>query len=169
MMEKLTNNLLEIESGDVIVCRGNKLISKAISILDDSYWTHVGVLEWDDDTLYIIDSNGDGVKRRPLADRIHRYEDIRVIRLKKTIFPVEYGIQSLKKAMQSSKGYDFLLILSLGIERILKREISLLDHRKRFICSELVAERFVRPLVPFSYALETPKAFIKSNLFKKIF
>lgn len=173
-MSPLTYNINKIRTGDIILCKGNSLIGRLISIVDKSYWSHIGVLVIDQGEVFIIDSNEDGVRCRNLKDRLRKYSDIHILRpIDKDgnlidAFAIEKHLGNLYKATEKSKGYDFILLIALGVQRLTGLKLDWMDSHKRFICSELVYEKYARHILPNHKILESPKDFAECPYFKLV-
>ncbi len=147
-MDKLVQKYLDhrddIKSGDIVLYRGNGIISNLIHYIDDAYYTHVGVI-WkveDPDSkeyrLLTMDMWTNGLVLVPLSERLSNYEDFCIIRPEVSSDMIEVAIFNSLKLWEGKTRYDYLLLLRISI--IKKLRIDLVGYGKltKYICSEFV-------------------------------
>lgn len=138
-MNILTSN--ELRTGDVLHCKGHRLLSKAISFFTKSPITHSAVVIECWGQIYVVDAQKNGVNPKPLKAWLEEYKyDIYVSRPK--IGPKDPKTFSIKAFSKVGLiGYDFESLLW-------KFPISILTgkwgkdkdpNEDKMVCSEYVA------------------------------
>jgi len=132
----------KIGDGDIILFHGTGIIANVIQSCDKSYYNHIGVIIEKFGTLYIVDSNADGVQADRLSRRILKYKNggdftiIKVINKSK----IESSLTTLLKRSEDWIKYD----LRNGIKELLNRKFNLslpiYLNDKRDICSDFVSD-----------------------------
>ena len=146
--EKYTRIRSKIENGDVILFRGNHLLSKIIQESDsDAYYNHVGIVLKISDALFIIDSNANGVEPARLSERIDKYVDFKVLRSKKTVEQINESLKFVLKKQDSSKiKYDYWNGFKAMLNRKFNFNLKIKIKNNRNICSMFV--------LPYAYDLD---------------
>lgn len=135
----------KIKDGDIILFRGNSLLSRAIQILDKAYFNHVGVAYWFKGRLMIIDSNAIGVKPDFMSNRIRKYVDFCMIRPIAEKGAIDNALSKVFERAEEGTGYDFIKLINLGGLKLLANILKGRDFKARArgeenrdICSEFV-------------------------------
>lgn len=148
----------ELQSGDLLFCSGDYLVSRAIRQFTNSPWSHVGIILRVEsiDRILLLESVEDmGVRFAPLSKYIDDY-DVgrpymgtlvfgRVSGLKTAQIPkiAQFGADELTRPYDKSEIGKIVARIALGVGR---------SRRDReYICSELVYECFSNAGVTFEY------------------
>lgn len=147
-----------LKSGDLFFASGDYLVSKAISRVTNSPWSHVGIVFRLDtiDRLLLLESVEDmGVRFAPLSKYLSDYENNRpykgraVLARRKDVDQnivsgiAKFGIDELTRPYDRDEIGKILARITLGIG---KKEWDI-----GYICSELVYECFSKAGIEFSY------------------
>ncbi|PFN03466.1 hypothetical protein COJ51_16195 [Bacillus thuringiensis] len=150
----------EIQTGDILLCSGNYLVSELIKKASDSIFSHVGVLfHWDNHIIILESVEDDGVRAVPLSHYMYNYENSKkkyngeiYVARHKEIENYDFCTGKIKKMFE--KALDFLnrdydkdeiakivARIGLGIGR----------HKDddEYICSEFVDECFKQLEIEF--------------------
>lgn len=129
-----------ITRGQVFVLSGDTpIISKAIKIITNSDWSHVG---WVVDEDHILEAEWNGVIISPLS----KYKDFFDEKFKTFSLPLKNDLveKALNKALTyvGKAGYDYQLAASLGWALLTRKKCHshLREWGGAFICAELVAK-----------------------------
>jgi hypothetical protein len=152
-------NLETLKTGDVLHCRGNRLISKLIRWATKSQINHTALFIWIWDEPYIIDAQDNGVNVKPLQSWLDEYKYNFVIhRRPKPIAEKKIATKAMSKVGLTAYDFEGLLI---------KQPIALLtgkwnkkakNHEEdKMYCSEFVSWVYG---LDESYKM-TPKDFLK--------
>jgi len=149
-----------LRTGDMVFWSGTYFFSKAIRMVTQSVWSHVGMIYKDEflDRIFILESETMiGVRLAPLSKYLKDYHGRRrpyrgrmfVARL-----DPEAAEEALKKAIsfgmdQLTKPYDNWEILRIAIRILLG--LGRKSRDRKYICSELVYEAFHKAGVEFAY------------------
>lgn len=154
----------KLKSGDLLFASGDYLVSKAIQLVTNSPWSHIGIVFRLDsiDRVLLLESVEDmGVRFAPLSKYLSDYENgkpykgrVVLARCKdvdsSTIAGLStFGIDELTKPYDKDEIAKILARVTLGIGRKKKD--------REYICSELVYECFSHAGKEFAYH---PKGFI---------
>lgn len=124
---------MKLQTGDILLHRGQRWISKIIRWITGSPYTHVAIV-YDSNRVLEIDINKE-LSFYPIDPRL-RYE----------VYRHREGLSKKKKKMMREKmmerkneihGYDWLKLFSLGLSKVLKKPF-FLDMHNYVICSEIV-------------------------------
>lgn len=127
-----------IQTGDILLCRGKKPLSKAIMVCTKSQFSHAATAIWINDKLFIIDAQRDGVNIRPYEAWLEKYKyDILIFRNPKLDDDL-FQDRALSKIGITAYDFEGTFIrqpieLLTGIWK--KRK----DEDRRMYCSEYVA------------------------------
>lgn len=134
-------NLENLKTGDVLHCRGKKLISKIIRWATKSQINHTAMFIWLWDEPYIIDAQDNGVNVKPFQKWVDEYHyDFIVQRKPKPIAEKKIATKAMSKVGLTA--YDFEgLILKQPIELIAgKWHKKPANHEQdKMYCSEFVS------------------------------
>lgn len=138
--EKYARLRPQMKEGDLIVFRGRKLISKIIQESDsDAYYNHIGVIGDICGSLFIIDSNGNGVHPERLSERVLGYSDFTIIRSEKSKPTIDKYLQILLKKQDDTEiKYDFVNGAKALFNRWFKLNFKTKKVYNRDICSMFV-------------------------------
>lgn len=151
----------EIQTGDIILCSGQYLVSELIKKASNSIFSHVGILfRWNEHIMILESVEDDGVRAIPLWHYVKNYENsnrkyngyIYVARHemiknsnlssgKIRIF-FEEAINSLNRNYDKNEIARIVARIGLGIGRH--------EDNDEYICSEFVDECFKKLEVEFS-------------------
>lgn len=158
----------QINTGDILLCSGDYLVSELIKKVSDSLFSHVGLLFcWNEHVLVLESVEDDGVRLVPLSHYLKNYENseekyngtlyiARHVELANHVVYKEKIKKMLEKAVNLlNRNYDkneiaeIVSRIALGIGR----------HKDddQYICSELVDECFKQVGIYFS---RDPEGFI---------
>ncbi len=160
IFEKYARIRPSLKTGDVILFEGVKIVSDIIRESDDCQYTHVGIILNVLGTLFIIDSNRNGVQPSRLSERIAQYEtgDFIVKRAIKSEHEIKTELALILKNTDRVIKYDFINGAKSLINRFFKTKLNIETDNDRMICSE-----FVKP-----YAMKLEMIFfvsLKNSLF----
>ena len=131
-----------ISDGDLMLFRGNKLISKIIQTADSSYFNHVGIVIKVHDSFFIVDSNSNGVEADRLSERVSKYKrgDLALLKpLSKRNFIDEQMSLLLTRSDRQDIEYDFINGAKELLNRRLKIKLKINNNNNRDICSDFVS------------------------------
>jgi hypothetical protein len=158
-MKKYLDNRSQIQQGDIILFRGNALISRGIRWLDKAPYNHAAIVFEAHGRKFVLESTGKGVNPRFLSAvmKKEKYTDFCVIR------PVMWTEEQITAAMyrafdaaQETIEYDYKLIFQIAIKRLTNRTVHW-DSQRLDICSEF-ARRYARNLSePIADNFEMPR------------
>lgn len=108
--EKYARLRPEIKQGDLILFRGDRLLSKIIQESDsNAYYNHIGVVGKICGAVFIIDSNANGVHPERLSTRMEKYSDFTIIRSYKNYRAINKALTKLLKRQDETEvKYDFI-------------------------------------------------------------
>lgn len=156
-----------ITTGDLILVRGNRFpTSNLIRFITGSPYTHVGIA-FDESTAFEVDAF------EKLNRRAIEYDDYVVVRLKTPLNTKQKSIlkQYMRQMEANSKGYDWLMILSILAQRVFKFPLRLEDPH-RYICSEVVDHLYLQlgiDLIETRDEFISPDEFLSSDLLEIVF
>ncbi len=140
--EKYVRLRPQIKQGDLILFHGKSLLSKVIQESDqNAYFNHIGVVGEIAGSLFIIDSNKNGVKPDRLSDRVYSYADGDFIILKPLTIKKEITkalSKLLKKSDYVKPKYDYINGIKSLINRLLGTNLKTKPNPYRVICSMFV-------------------------------
>jgi len=154
----------KLKSGDLLFASGDYLVSKAIQMVTDSPWSHVGIVFRLDSIgrILLLESVEDmGVRFAPLSKYLGDYENgkpykgrVVLARCKdvdsSTVAGLStFGIDELTQPYDKDEVAKILARVTLGIGKK--------EKDREYICSELVCECFSHAGKEFAY---NPKGFI---------
>lgn len=157
----------KMTTGDIVLVRGNRFpTSNVIRFITGSPFTHVG-LAIDDETIFEVDAF-ERLQRKAI-----RHDDYIILRLKNHLNSKQKSLlkQCMRQMEANSKGYDWHMILSIFVQRLLKIPLRLEDPH-RFICSEVVDNLYLAlgiDLVPDRDQFISPSEFLSSDLLEVVF
>lgn len=136
-------NLEAIQTGDILHCRGKRLISRLIMRFTKSEWSHTALAIRIDGCLFVIDAQKDGVNLRPF-DAWHAKYNYEIEVNRPFIFAHNHSPEYVKKRVLGKAGvtaYDFQsLFLRYPLKLITGSWRNRGDKEDdRMYCSELVA------------------------------
>lgn len=134
-----------IQTGDILHCRGRRMISKLIMRFTKSKWSHTALAIRISGDLFIIDAQKDGVNLRPFSawHKEYQYEFL-VHRSTSQIFPNTLQQRALSKVGHTA--YDFVsLIARQPIELVTGKWKENKDPERKMYCSEYVAWVYSHP------------------------
>ena len=134
-------DLSQFKTGDVLHCRGRKLISKLIRWATKSQINHTALFIWLWDELYVIDAQDNGVDVKPYQAWVDEYKyDYVVMRTPKRIAEKTLATKAMSKVGLTAYDFEGLLV---------KQPIELLTGKwnkkkerheeDKMYCSEFVA------------------------------
>ena len=129
----------EIKDGDILLYRGNGLMSKLIRYFDDNAsWSHIGIAKWVGKRLFTIEMWDYGIEFIPLSRRIDSYTDFSIIR-PVNINPqiIDAGLDATLGLVEKDEQYDYLMLLRIAILKKTGINLVKLKEKHTFICSEL--------------------------------
>lgn len=134
-------NLENLKTGDVLHCRGKKIISKMIRWATKSQINHTAMFIWIWDEPYIIDAQDNGVNVKPFKNWVEEYQyEFIVQRKPRPIAEKKIATKAMSKVGLTA--YDFEgLILKQPIELITgKWHKKPANHEQdKMYCSEFVS------------------------------
>lgn len=154
-------------TGDLILVRGNRFpTSNLIRFITGTPYTHVGIA-FDESTVFEVDAF------EKLNKRAMQYDDYVIIRLKTTLNNKQKSIlkQHMRQMEADSKGYDWLMIVSILVQRAFKIPLRLEDPH-RFICSEVVDQLYLQMGIDLLVKRDqfiSPDEFLSSDLLEIVF
>lgn len=170
-MEKYDTNRNQIKQGDIILFRGNALISRAIRWLDNAPYNHAGLVFEAHGRKFVMESTHSGVNPRLLSVvfKKEKYTNFCIIRPKG--WSEEQVSVALERVFDDSEqviNYDHKLIFQIAIKRLFNWNVSM-DSQRLDICSEFarrytrfltapVADNFEMPTMPNTFI--TPWDFV---------
>lgn len=134
-----------IQTGDILHCRGKRLLSRMIMRFTKSAWSHTALAVRIDNALFVIDAQKDGVNLRPFEawHKEYNYEFL-VHRSQTMIFRNTIQQRALSKVGHTA--YDFVsLIARQPIELISGKWKERKDPTRKMYCSEFVAWVYAHP------------------------
>ena len=154
IIEKYARIRPSLKTGDLILFEGVKVISNFIRESDDCEYTHIGIILNVLGTLFIIDSNRNGVQPSRLSERISQYKggDFIVKRAIKSEHEIKTELALILKNTDRVIKYDFKNGAKSLINRYFKTKLKIETVDDRMICSE-----FVKP-----YAMKLEMIFLVS-------
>ena len=165
-LQKYLDHRGEIKNGDVILYRGNSLMSKAIHYVDNAYYNHAGVV-WipeNSDRVLTLDMWSGGLTCLPLSRRMSGYTDFCIVRPKTTDAIIN---EAVKTALGLWDGrdikYDYAILFRIALIKKTGIDITGLGSKKEFICSQF-AQYYINLLGIHTYdsvELITPQDFIR--------
>lgn len=160
----------EIQDGDVILYRGNSLLSKMIQYFDDAYYNHSGIVKKIGNRLFTIDMWDFGIEFVPLSRRMKKYDEFCIVRSKETFSETTNAINFLFEKIERDTKYDYLLLLRIAIYKKTGIDLVNFGKKSRFICSELCQYFFDKLKIDVykNINLITPQDFIKYKNISKI-
>jgi hypothetical protein len=135
-IEKYNKYRNQIRHGDIILFRGNSLLSKTIQYFDNAYYNHTEVALEVNSRLLCIGSNRSGVKPDFLSNKIAEYVDFCVLRLLVPDLHIALGLYKSIERGEIRTFYDFLLLPRIALVKKTGINISSLGSKDRDICSE---------------------------------
>jgi hypothetical protein len=130
-----------LRGGDIILFEGVKPVSNIIRFSDNCKYTHVGVVLEAYGSLFIIDSNRDGVQPARLSERIEQYSkggNFIVKRALKGQDQINIEVSRLLKKTDRVIKYDFKNGTKSLINRLIGTKLKIDSDADRMICSEFV-------------------------------
>jgi len=166
---------LDAVDGDIILWKGNGLISNLIRKFDNfyinddnikiknkAYYTHISFVHWHRDRLENCDAWTNGITNVPMSHRIKQYKDFCVLRPTNSS-KIEYGIFKGLGDWESEIKYDYLKLLRLTIIKKFGIDITGLTNNSKQICSSFI-QKYSENIGLNSYKfrkLLTPQDFIR--------
>lgn len=154
----------QIKEGDVILYRGNSLLSKLIQYFDDAYYNHSGIVKKIGDRLFTIDMWDKGIEFVPLSRRIKNYKEFCIVRAKDiSSETLTNAVDSLFEKIERDTKYDYFLLLRIAFYKKTGIDLVNFGKKSRFICSELCQYFFDKLKIDVykNINLITPQDFIK--------
>lgn len=151
--EKYKQTRSIIKNGDIILFRGNNILSKIIQKCDhNAYYNHSGIVFKKFGRLFILDSNQHGVHPDFLSARMEKYIDFFIISPKYAEKDINEALSNLFKQSEDGIKYDFSLLLKIAIYRKLFKvnKFKKDNYKNKDICSEFV-RRYLKILGITSY------------------
>ncbi len=137
--EKYTRLRPLIQQGDQILVHGKKALARAIQKGDsDAYFNHIGVVGNIAGSLFIIDSNSNGIEPARLSKRILSYEggDFLILRSKKTTTEITKALSNILKLPDNTNvKYDFWNGFKEWLNRFTGSHLKIGRPKNRMICS----------------------------------
>ena len=134
-------NIDELKTGDVLHCRGNSWLSKAIRWATKSNINHTALFIWIWGEPYIIDAQDNGVNVKPFQDWVDKYKYNFIIqRRPRPIAEKKIAVKAMSKVGLTA--YDFEgLIIKQPIELLTgKWNKKPANHEQdKMYCSEFVS------------------------------
>lgn len=135
----------KLKHGDILHCRGKRLISRLIMKFTKSSYSHTALVMFVDNHVMIVDAQKDGVNMRPF-DAWHAQYDY-AIEVSSPVGTVKYGFENRALSKIGVTSYDFeslflrypwMLLTGKWKNRGTKED-------DRMYCSEFVAWCFNHP------------------------
>jgi hypothetical protein len=137
--QKYIDHRSEIKNGDIILYRGKSIMSKAIQYFDSAYYNHAGVV-WipeNSNRILTLDMWSGGLDCLPLSRRMSDYQDFCIIRPKVTEIDAFNGVETALSLWDGRDvKYDFLILLRIAIVKKTGIDITGLQEKNTFICSQ---------------------------------
>lgn len=134
-------NLEHIQTGDLLHCKGNSIIAKAISFFTGSKITHTAVAIRIWGQLYVIDAQRRGVFPRPFGTWMAEYDY--KFEVQRNPFVCEEKEFAMRAMSKSGSKYDLKLLLLEHPSEIAKDEIGIqsevhskFERNDKYVCSE---------------------------------
>jgi hypothetical protein len=157
-MKKYLDNRSNIKQGDIILFRGNALISRSIRWLDNAPYNHAGVVFEAHGRKLVLESTGHGVNPRFLSVVMEKekYTDFCIIRPKAwTEAQILDALNATFDSAEQVLKYDHGLIFQIAIKRLFNRNVKW-ESQRLDICSEF-ARRYARNFDPKPDNFEMPR------------
>jgi hypothetical protein len=164
-MKKYFDNRHHIQQGDIILFRGNAVISRAIRWLDNAPYNHAAVVFESHGRKLILESTQHGVNPRFLSAAIlkEKYTDFCLIRPKRwEAHQIEHALTSALICAERTIEYDFKLMAEIAIKRLTNKNVKW-GSKRLDICSEFArryARHFRNPIADNFEMPRMPNAFI---------
>lgn len=134
------NNIMELKTGDILNCTGNKLLSKIIKLFTKSKFSHTAMFVEVWGEKFIMDAQKDGIQLRPFKNWTEKYNYKYEVRRS----PFNINEKEFSKRAMSKLGtqYDVKsLVVGQPIEIFTGRWVidNERDFTKKMYCSEFVA------------------------------
>jgi len=125
-----------LKRGDVLLFRGNDILSRIIRYATHSEFSHAACYLGDGQ---IVESAIKGVEVVSLSGRdnfaVYRHFDHDTKQMEEA---VDWMVE------QEGKGYDYLGLFGIGLSIITKNKRNYFDDKNRYWCSELIADGYMR-------------------------
>jgi len=156
----------EFQDGDMVLYRGDGIMSKLIQSFDNAYYNHVGMVKKVGDRLFTVEMWTKGIHFIPLSRRMDSYNDFCVVRVKnKSHDEFSSAIDLLIQQIERDVQYDYFLLPRVAFYKKTGIDLVKLGSRNRNICSEL-AQTFTNSLKVRCYEdinLITPQDFLRKK------
>jgi len=161
-------NKFKYEKGDIILVKGNSIISKMISSFTKSEITHVACATGLDDM--IIESDIGGVQYQLLNDKYQNI-DYLVYRYNGNNKIPDKAVDFMESKL--NKGYDYLGLFGIAAYLLHIKKKNNWDNKNKYWCSELVADGYLFAGADLPVNKDTwkvsPGDFLKFEDFKKVY
>lgn len=138
-----------LKQGDVILVKGNGLISWAIKKFTNSPYSHAACFYGDG---HFIESDWGGVKLAYMSKYENTDYDIyRCTEANKQ----QLWLASEWMLSQAGSKYDYLGILGIAKQILFNQETNIWDNKDRYWCSELVADGYIKAGIPLEAEKDT--------------
>lgn len=161
-----------IKDGDLVLFRGTKLLAKIIQHADrdkvtkkPAYFNHIGIVMAVHGSLFIVDSQANGVEADRLSERISDYKngDFCVIQSKNDTNTADEMTKLFARQDMKDVLYDY----GNGFKELLNRRfgwnLKIKPKEDKDICSDFVYEYALRMgmIVPFENRVAFPMDYIR--------
>ena len=147
IQEKFAQALPLINSGDIGLFRGKAVISDAIEIVDDAYFSHSEPLYIQDNKLMCIDATGKGVNADFLINTVDSEVDFVIIRPKRTNADKIIALTFVADLATNKVKYNYLFYVKFVIYKLIGRDFSHITERNADVCST-VCQVYTTHLTP---------------------
>jgi len=170
--EKYYNIRPMIKDGDLVLFRGTKLLAKIIQHADrdkvtkkPAYFNHIGIVMAVHGSLFIVDSQSNGIEADRLSERISDYKngDFCVIQSKNDTNTADEMTKLFARQDMKDVLYDY----GNGFKELLNRRfgwnLKIEPKEDKDICSDFVYEYALRMgmIVPFENRVAFPMDYIR--------
>jgi len=135
---------LQIKNGDVIMYTGKKILSRLISWLTRSPYSHAGIAVWWNERLMVMEAVGRGVTIVPLSRNIYQHHgNVEWFTCKKEISEEDRLKMVIFAQEELGKSYARWKAMLLGLKILLNRNLSRKDQlgmENKLFCSQYVAQ-----------------------------
>jgi len=156
---------IKLKIGDVILVPGHNWVSRTIKKLTHSKYSHAACYIGNNQ---IIESAAGGVQISPLS----KYPKWIALRHKyATRKQLKNAVAWMK--LQEGSGYDYFGLLGIGLGMLLHSKGNVWDSKKRYWCSELVADGYLMANINIDVNMKTWKVspqqfYAMKNLFEEV-
>jgi hypothetical protein len=137
---------LQIRNGDVIMYTGKKILSRLISWLIRSPYSHAGIAVWWNERLMVMEAVMRGVRIAPLSRNIYQHQGkVEWFSYKKEISEEDRLKMVIFAQEELGKSYARWKAILFGLKILLNRNLSRKDQLRmenKLFCSQYVAQTY---------------------------